>query len=73
MIQTNGGIIANCYGRKALTLPKHTNFRNHLECVLGNKELKEDFVLMVGLTLELAEFSKTTCSNFTEGFHLTMV
>ena len=52
MIQTNGGMIANCYGRKALTLPKHTNFRNHLECVLGNKELKEDFVLMVGLTLE---------------------
>ena len=24
VLQANGGIIANCYGRKALSLPKHT-------------------------------------------------
>ncbi len=27
---------------------------------------------MVGLTLELAEFTESTCPNFTEGFYLTM-
>jgi hypothetical protein len=72
VLQANGGIIANCYGKKALTLPKHTTFGNRLECVLGKQELKEDFVLMVRLTLELAEFTESTCPNFMECFHLTM-
>jgi hypothetical protein len=72
VLQANGGIIANCYGKKALTLPKHTTFGNRLECILEKQELKEDFILMVGLTLELAEFTESTCPNFTEGFYLTM-
>ena len=72
VLQTGGGIIANCYGKKALTLPKHTTFGNRLECVLGKQELKEDFVLMVALTLELAEFTESTCPNFADGFNLTM-
>jgi hypothetical protein len=54
VLQASGGIIANCCGKKALTLPKHTTFGNRLECVLKCQELKEDFLLMVGLTLELA-------------------
>ena len=72
VLQANGGIIANCYGRKALSLPKHTTFGNRIECVLKNQELKEDFVLMIGLTLELAEFMESTCPKFTDGFNLTM-
>ncbi len=72
VLQTGGGIIANCYGKKALTLPKHTTFGNRLEWVLGKQELKEDFVLMVALTLELAEFTESTCPNFADGFNLTM-
>jgi hypothetical protein len=72
VLQANGGIIANCYGKKALSLPKHTTFGNRLECVLKSEELKEDFLLMVGLTLELAKFTESTCPNFTEGFYLTM-
>ena len=72
MLQANGGVIANCYGSKALTLPKHTTFGNRLECILGKQELKEDFMLMVGLTLELAEFTTSTCPKFLDGFNLTM-
>ena len=60
------------YGKKALILSKHTTFGNRLECVMERQELKEDFMLMVGLTLELAKFTESTCPNFTEGFYLTM-
>ncbi len=72
VLQANSGIIANCYGRKALSLPKHTTFGNRLECVLKSLELKEDFILMVGLNLESAKFTESTCPIFTDGFNLTM-
>ena len=72
VLQANGGLIANCYGKKALSLPKHTTFGNRIERILKDKELKTNFVLMVGLTLELAEFTTSTCPKFSDGFNLTM-
>ena len=72
VLQAHGGLIANCHGKEALTFPKKTVFGDRLERLLKSDRRKRDFLLMVGLTLDLAEFTKRTCTSFNDGFNLTM-
>jgi hypothetical protein len=67
VLQAKGGLIANYFGKTALSFPKATIFGNRLEWILKDEEPKEKILFMIGLVLKLAEFTE-----YKDGFSLIM-
>jgi hypothetical protein len=47
--------------KTALSCPKATIFGNRLEWILKDEEPREEFLSMIGLVLELVEFTDENC------------